>query len=272
MTKARRLVVRLALMLKVAGIEPVFAGCNYREMQAGMEMQLSGLTPSRRKAVRRQTLRLISEAQGLERAADHLVPRPLHQGSMRTQLPIEHSPEQMRCLPPTAPRCSVCRMRFGFKRSYSSRSVAQRVCDRQNDVRLAVYPCPAGTGYHLGHIPDTRPATAGHSASTLQHREPHRVDAHVAPMVPTPLPKESPMKMQATLGNPILIMVYSTALLFIGCAVGMHWAHTPATALWLCIAGGLLMAVHDTATGVLWFWLTARWARSMIQRNNHNRG
>ena len=75
------------------------------------------------------------------------------------------------------------------------------------------------------------------------------------------------MKMQATLGNPILIMVYSTALLFIGCAVGMHWAHTPATALWLCIAGGLLMAVHDTATGVLWFWLTARWAHSVIQRN-----
>ena len=268
MTKARRRVVRLALMLKVAGIEPVFVGCNYREMQAGMEMQLSGLRPSRRKAVRRQALRLISEAQGLERAADHLVPRALQRGSMGTDPSIEHPPKQMRCLPPAASRCSVCRMRFGFKRSYSSRSIAQRVCDRQNDVRLAVYPCPAGTGYHLGHLPDTRPATAGHPASTPQRRDPHRIDAHVAPMVPTPRQKESPMKMHVTLGNPILIMVDSTALLFIGCAVGMHWAHTPATALWLCIAGGLLMAVHDTATGVLWFWLTARWARSMIQRKN----
>ena len=268
MTKARRRVVRLALMLKVAGIEPVFAGCNYREMQAAMEMQLSGLTPSRRKAVRRQALRLISEAQGLERAADHLVPRPLQRGSMGRDPSIEHPPKQMRCLPPAASRCSVCRMRFGFKRSYSSRSIAQRVCDRQNDVRLAVYPCPAGTGYHLGHLPDTRAATADHSASTPQQREPHRVDAPVPPMLSTPLHKESPMKMQATLGNPILIMVYSTALLFIGCAVGMHWAHTPATALWLCIAGGLLMAVHDTATGVLWFWLTARWAHSVIQRKD----
>jgi len=48
----------------------------------------------------------------------------------------------------------------------------------------------------------------------------------------------------------------------------MHWAHTPATALWLCIAGGVLMAAHDTATGFLWFWLTARWAYFLIQRDN----
>ena len=207
MTRARRRVVRLALMLKVACIEPVFVGCNYREMQAGLDQQLSGLMPSRRKAVRRQALRLISEAQGLENAGDHLVPRPLQQGSMQREPPIEHPPKQMRCLPPAAPRCSVCRMRFGFKRSYSSRSIAQRVCDRQNDVRLAVYPCPAGAGFHLGHLPDTRPATAGHPATTPQRRDPHRVDAHVAPMLPTPLHKESPMKMQVTLANPFLVAI-----------------------------------------------------------------
>jgi hypothetical protein len=79
------------------------------------------------------------------------------------------------------------------------------------------------------------------------------------------------MKMHVTLGNPFLIAIYSASLLLIGCAVGMHWAHTPATALWLAIAGGVLMAVHDTATGFLWFWLTARWVRSvMIQRNNRS--
>jgi hypothetical protein len=49
----------------------------------------------------------------------------------------------------------------------------------------------------------------------------------------------------------------------------VHWTHTLPTALWLCIAGGVLMAAHDIATGFLWFWLTARWARSaIIQRNN----
>ncbi len=30
------------------------------------------------------------------------------------------------------------------------------------------------------------------------------------------------MKMHVTLGNPILIAIYSAALLLIGCAVGMH--------------------------------------------------
>jgi hypothetical protein len=74
------------------------------------------------------------------------------------------------------------------------------------------------------------------------------------------------MKMHVTLGNPFLIAIYSAALLLIGAAVGMHWTHTPATALWLCVAGGVIMAAHDTATGFLWFWLTARWAHCVIER------
>jgi hypothetical protein len=49
---------------------------------------------------------------------------------------------------------------------------------------MVVYTCPSGAGWHLGH-----PAT------TPLRREPHRVDGHVAPMLPTPLHKESPMKM-----------------------------------------------------------------------------
>lgn len=77
------------------------------------------------------------------------------------------------------------------------------------------------------------------------------------------------MNMHASLANPLLIAIYSAALLLIGCAVGMHWAHAPATALGLAIAGGLLMAVHDTAMGFLWFWLTALWAGSVIERNRH---
>jgi hypothetical protein len=79
--------------------------------------------------------------------------------------------------------------------------------------------------------------------------------------------KEFPMKIQATLANPILVAVYSTALLLFGCAIG-RWVHSPVTALWLAIAGGVLMAVHDTATGFLWFWLTAKWTHSVIERNS----
>ena len=267
MTRARRRVIRLALMLKVACIEPVFVGCNYREMQAGLEQQWSGLTPSRRKAVRRQALRLISEAQGLERAADRLVPHPLQHQSTERQTPIQPTRKQMPRWPPETSRCSVCRMRFGFKRSWSSREVAEQVCKQQKDPGLVVYACPAGAGWHLGHRPDTRPAAAGHPATTPQRREPHRLDVQIAPMLPKTLHKESAMKMNVTLGNPLLIAIYSAALLLIGCAIG-RWAHTSATALWLAIAGGVLMAIHDTATGLIWFWLTARWAHPVIQRNN----
>ena len=76
------------------------------------------------------------------------------------------------------------------------------------------------------------------------------------------------MKMHVTLGNPFLIAIYSASLLLVGCGAGMHYAHTPATALCLAIAGGVLMAIHDTAIGLIWFWLTARWAHSVIQRND----
>jgi hypothetical protein len=245
-------------MLKVACIVPVFVGCNYREMQAGLQQQWSGLAPSRRKAVRRRALRLISEAQGLENAADQLVPRPLQQTSTGRQTPIQPSHQQMPASPPETTRCSICRTRFGLpKRIFPSQVAAQRLSEMQKDPGLVVYACPAGAGWHLGH-----PAT------TRQRRELHRVDAHVPPMLPTPLHKKSSMKMQVTLGNPFLIAIYSAALLLIGCAVGIHWAHTPATARCLAIAGGSLMAVHDTATGLVWFWLTARWAHSVIERND----
>ncbi len=259
MTKARRRIVRIALMLQVAGIEPAFAGCNYPAMKAGLDLQLSRITPSRRKAARRQALRLISEAGGLEKAADHLVPHPPQQNSSGREPPIQPSPKQIR-------RCSVCRMRYGFKRSFSSQEAARKVCERQRDPALVVYPCPAGSGWHIGHRPDTVPAAAVYRATTTPpRREMYCADARMAPMSPTPPNKESPMKMNVTLGNPFLIAIYSAALLLIGCAIG-RWAHTPATALWLAIAGGVLMAVHDTVTGVLWFWLAARWVHSAIER------
>ena len=258
--------VRLAHMLTVAGIEPVFVGSNYREIQAGLELELAVLTPSRRKAVRREAMRLISEAQGLERASDQLVPRPLRQGSMeRRTPPIQPSLEQL----PRWPPCPVCRMRFGRpKRSLPNQVAAQRLCEMQKDPGLVVYACPAGAGWHLGHRSGPNAALSSHPSSTTQRREPHLVYAPVAPMLPNPLHKEFSMRMQATLGHPILITVYSTALLLVGCAVGVHWNQKLPTALWLCIAGGIAMAAHDLALGFVWFWLTARWVHSIvIQRN-----
>jgi hypothetical protein len=219
--------------------------------------------------VRRRANQAISKAQGLENAGDHLVPRPLSQKGAGKLSPIELYRKQMQSWPPETPPCPVCRMRIGRpKRSWPSREMADQVRERQNDPRLDVYSCPAGYGWHLGHRPDASSAATGHPATTAQPQNPYRADTAHAPMSPNAMQEESSMKMNATLGNPLLIAVYSAALLLIGCAVGMHWAHTPATALWLAIAGGLLMAVHDTAMGILWFWLTARWARSVIEGNH----
>jgi hypothetical protein len=77
------------------------------------------------------------------------------------------------------------------------------------------------------------------------------------------------MQMRLTLGHPLLVTAYSASLLFIGSAVGAHCARKPATALWLCSAGGVLMAIHDATSCILFFWLTARWARSSIERSKH---
>jgi len=160
-------------------------------------------------------------------------------------------------------------MRFGRpKRSFPNQMAAQQLCAMQRDPGLVVYACAAGAGYHLGHLPNTRPAISSHPPTTAQQREPHRVNAHVAsPMLPNPLHKESPMNMRITLGHPILIAAYSAALLLIGCALG-HWVHTLATALWLAGVGGVLMAAHDTGFSIVCFWLTARWFRSVVKRDN----
>ena len=65
------------------------------------------------------------------------------------------------------------------------------------------------------------------------------------------------MKMTATLGNPLLIFLYSLAILLLGCAIGVHLKATPGTACWVAALGALLMVVHDMAMGVFWFWAAA---------------
>lgn len=75
------------------------------------------------------------------------------------------------------------------------------------------------------------------------------------------------MNMRITLGHPILIAAYSASLLLIGCGLG-HWVHTLSTALWLAGLGGVLMAAHDTGFAIVCIWLTARWVRSVVKRDN----
>jgi hypothetical protein len=61
-----------------------------------------------------------------------------------------------------------------------------------------------------------------------------------------------------SLGHPILIFVYSLALLLGGCAIGMHWDQSRASAVWIAVAAAALMVVHDTFTGLIFASLTLR--------------
>jgi hypothetical protein len=58
------------------------------------------------------------------------------------------------------------------------------------------------------------------------------------------------MKLQMTSGNLLLVFIHSLFMLLFGCAIGMHWRGTPATALCLTILGA-----------ALWFSVTAAWTR-----------
>ncbi len=61
-----------------------------------------------------------------------------------------------------------------------------------------------------------------------------------------------------SLGHPVLIFIYSLALLLIGCGIGMHWYQSRGSAIWIAVAGAALMVVHDTFTGLLFAPLTFR--------------
>ena len=69
------------------------------------------------------------------------------------------------------------------------------------------------------------------------------------------------MKIKMRLGDPLLIFVYSLSLLLLGCAVGIHWHATPATAIGLTFAGASLMVLHDTLTSLIWFSIAVKCAQ-----------
>ena len=67
--------------------------------------------------------------------------------------------------------------------------------------------------------------------------------------------------MKMSLGNPVLIFLYSLALLLFGCAIGIHWSNSLWSASKVALLGAALMIIHDWATAAVFFWLTAQWFR-----------
>lgn len=63
------------------------------------------------------------------------------------------------------------------------------------------------------------------------------------------------------LGHPLLIVLYSFALLLLGCAVGSYWRPTPSKAIGFAIAGSFCTMIHDTMVSVVWFGIAAKWSR-----------
>jgi len=75
------------------------------------------------------------------------------------------------------------------------------------------------------------------------------------------------MRMQVRFGNPFLIFIYSSALLLIGCAIGMRWSKSPSVVFRMAFAGGALMIIHDLLMTLIWLSATAIWMRNCNRRN-----
>jgi hypothetical protein len=75
------------------------------------------------------------------------------------------------------------------------------------------------------------------------------------------------MKMQVTMGHPILIFIYSSALLLFGCAVGILWAKVPSVAVKIAILGAVLMVIHDALMALLSLWIAWYWIRTRNKQN-----
>jgi hypothetical protein len=69
------------------------------------------------------------------------------------------------------------------------------------------------------------------------------------------------MKVRVTAGDPILIFIYSLALLILGGAIGIRWGATWG-ALRVALIGAALMIVHDWILTVILLWRAAKSARS----------
>jgi multisubunit Na+/H+ antiporter MnhB subunit len=74
-------------------------------------------------------------------------------------------------------------------------------------------------------------------------------------------------KITVSLGNPLLILIWSLAMLLLGCVIGMHWKATPGTAFCVAAVGAILMVLHDLGMGLLWFVASAK----LLDNARHDR-
>jgi hypothetical protein len=84
-----------------------------------------------------------------------------------------------------------------------------------------------------------------------KHRYSHELNCNLGPH----------LKAEVTAGDPILIFLYSLALLILGCAIGIRWGATW-SALRVAFIGAALMIIHDWILAVILLWRAAKSARS----------
>ena len=73
--------------------------------------------------------------------------------------------------------------------------------------------------------------------------------------------------MKMRLGHPVLILLYSFALLLLGCAIGLHWHNSLWSASKVALLGAMLMMIHDWMTAAVTFWITAQWLRKSTKHS-----
>jgi hypothetical protein len=74
--------------------------------------------------------------------------------------------------------------------------------------------------------------------------------------------KRLEMNMEIRFGSPVLIFIYSSALLLFGCAIGLYWSAAPSTAITIAILASVLAVVHDTMMALISLWAARVWIRA----------
>ena len=70
------------------------------------------------------------------------------------------------------------------------------------------------------------------------------------------------------LGHPVLIFFWSTWMLLLGCAIGMHWRRSHTVAFCVSMTCAVMIVVHEMIDGFVWCTLTAWWlGKCQGQRN-----
>jgi hypothetical protein len=68
------------------------------------------------------------------------------------------------------------------------------------------------------------------------------------------------------LGHPVLILLESFALLFLGCAIGIHFHNSLWVASKVALLGAALMILHDWLLAVVLFWIASQFVRKSTNR------